>query len=500
MYGIIRQKKTIYFTAIIISVLLSYWASVKEVVINPDAICYLLSAQNMSSGLDYATHLCDQAHWPFFSMLVFGLASVTKVSYLNSAYLLDGLLSAVSVVSFIAVIQRLNSRTSTLWFAALTILLAHEFNSVREYIIRDHGFWAFYLLSIVCLLQFVRARHVSFAVAWGVSLVIATLFRIEGIIFLLLLPLVIAGISSNHRLSTFLKLNAVTVVLFLIAGVFYLLHPHQNTDHLGRLGEIKFQLQHGLSTIIQNFHAHADILAQQVLSQYSTHEASVVLFLALAAWYVIYVVGNISLLYAVLVIYAWCKKSIRFDQSAQWVLWSYVIINVLITTAFLAENMFLTKRYLLALSLTLMVWVPFALDHLYQQWKPLKCSVISFASVVVVLLFASQLIDFGHSKKYIHDAGIWLSENTPANAKIYSNDYQVMYYSNRFGNAIFTKAQEFSHPESIASGKWHQYDYLALRMNNKNLVVNGVNATEFGSPMRVFANKRGDEVNIYKVH
>lgn len=491
MHGITRQHGTIYFTGIMISILLSCWAGIREVVINPDAICYLQSAQSMSMGISYAAHLCDQAHWPFYSAFIYLVATFTKISYTTSAYLLDGLFSLISVVSFVGIIQCLKGNTRTLWLAAAVILLAHEFNAVREYIVRDHGFWAFYLSSLLLLLNFFRTRLWVYAIAWSVSLIIATLFRIEGIIFLLALPFATVFLSSQ-RLQAFCKLNAVTFVgIILLAAML----PHQNADHLGRLGELKFQLLHGVNTITQNFHARADILSQQLLNQYSAHDASLILLLVLAAWYLTNIIGNLSLIYAVLVVYAWCKKSMPLEKSSRIVLWSYIAVNVLITAAFLAENMFLSKRYLLALSLTLMVWVPFALNYLCQQSRKWPFMLAVFFMVIYSL---GGIFDFGYSKKYIHDAGQWLSANTTKTNSIYSNDYQVMYYSQHFGNEIFAKASELS--KSTLNDKWHQYDFLALRLNKNDVAINGVKLSEFGSPIIVFSNKRGDKVNIYKVH
>ena len=75
-----------------------------------------------------------------------------------------------------------------MWFALGVILLSHQFNSVRQYIVRDHGFWAFYLVSLYFLLKYVEDVSWKNALAWSASLLMATLFRIEGAIFLLTLP------------------------------------------------------------------------------------------------------------------------------------------------------------------------------------------------------------------------------------------------------------------------------------------------------------------------
>jgi hypothetical protein len=52
---------------------------------------------------------------------------------------------------------------------------------------------------------------------------------------------------------------------------------------------------------------------------------------------------------------------------------------------------------------------------------------------------------------------------------------------------------------SIAQDKWRQYDYLAIRLNkNEDPKIMSVIKTISLTPIKVFANKRGDQVIIYK--
>jgi hypothetical protein len=212
------------------------------------------------------------------------------------------------------------------------------------------------------------------------------------------------------------------------------------------------------------------------------------------------VVTNLSLVYAVLVVYAWTKHCLALDKPARLVLWAYIAVNVLITAAFLVDYMFLTKRYLLALTLLLMLWVPFALERLIEL-RHVRRWVLP---VVLLWILGSALggvIDFGYSKAYVRDAGRWLAAHASAKTVIYSNDALVMFYSDHFGNRIFEQAVQFKDMTMLANGKWRQYEYLALKVNPQELKSSAV-IQEIGAqtaPVAVFANKRGDEVIIYKV-
>lgn len=487
---------SIAFFAAGISILLSSWAAVTGSVVNTDAICYLQSADTMPEGLHAAMSACGQAKWPFYSALIFGMTHLTTFSSVNAAYLLDGLFSLISVVSFVAIIQFFNPTRRVLWLAAIVILLSHEFNAVRQYIIRDHGFWAFYLISILFLLHYLRAPQWRYALGWSISLIIATLFRIEGVAFLLLAPLVTFFDFRNDftsRVKSFFQLNMITLVG--ITGLCFLLLTHSGVLQLSRLDDVQFQALHGVTTIMQNFHLKTAALAQYVLGPDSAHDAIRVFILMVAVWYAANIITNVSVIYTVLVVYAWSKKLLPRNL----VLWSYIAINLLVTMAFFAEHLFFSKRYLIALSLVLMVWVPFALDNLMQQWQQRKWPLV-LALFLMVVSSLGGIFDFGYSKKYIYDAGSWLANNVPKQSAIYSNDIQVMYYSKQFGNDIFPKAALFADLQTIAQGKWKNYDYLALRLNKKEFANNAAILQQIPlSPIQTFANKRGDKVIIFSV-
>jgi len=498
MHRLTSTRYLPYLIAALLSVLCSIWINSREVVINPDAICYLQSAAAFKDGIHFAMNLCGQAKWPFYSLLIAGFVHLTHFSYEISAYLLNGFFSLITVLVFMKIISVLTEKTHLekhktvlVSLAAAVILLAHQFNAVKTYIIRDHGFWAFYLLSLLFLIQYFRRHKNSDAIAWNLSIMIATLFRIEGAIFLLVIPW-IAWFDYQQPLSarfrSFLTLNSISILAAAVgASVLLFYHP----PITGRLYELQFQLLHGLIVLQQNFQLKTIGLTQAVLGESGARDAVPVLFITLLVWYCISVITNLSWIYSFLVCYAWIKKCLITDRMSQLAIWSYVIINVVITAIFLGQSLFLSKRYLIALSLVLMIWVPFALMSLVQLWKKRKWPLL-LVLFFILLSAIGGLFNFGYSKKYIHDAGQWLSQNVPAQAILYSNDLQLMYYSQHFGDQIYTQYEAYSNDKP----RNKKYDYLALRTDQKELH----SATHLNNEIlvRVFQNKRGDQIQIYR--
>jgi len=501
----LKDPRAVYWYAIGASLLLSFYIACRETVINADAICYLQSASTIGqSGLYTAMHLCDQAQWPFYSILIF---LATKLSFLPpevAAFSLDAIFSALSVFTFVTIVRQLGGSQRVLWLAAMVILLAHEFNSVRQYIVRDHGFFAFYLLSISFFLRYLNIPGWINALSWSASLFVATLFRIEGAIFLLLIPFALGlfrTLSYRQRVLGFLQLNAPLFIVGFAGFGWLIFHPEISLSSLGRMQDLVFQIFHAGGLVWQRFQASSTALAQSVLTTDSVHEAPWVFFLTLVAWYISSVVVNLSVIYSGLVIYAIMGKALRLKPASRLALGAYLLTNFLITALFLAERLFLSKRYLIALSLLLMLWVPFALDKLIEAWKMQRLPKMAKPLVIIGLAVSSLggIFDFGYSKAYLHQAGTWLAENVRHDQSIYSNDYHVMYYSNHFGNDIFTKFHEYTDSNFNKSKHPKRFDYLALQWSKKDLPDN---MAELAKPnlklVKVFSNRRGDQVRIYK--
>jgi hypothetical protein len=496
MYRLIHPDYLVYWASALISITLSLWINHHVVLLNPDAICYLQSAETFShQGLLAAMSLCGQSQWPFYYVFIAGIVKLTGFSYEHSAFILNGIFSVLTVLIFIRIVSLFSHKKTVLGFAALIILLFHEWNSIKSDVIRDHGFWFFYLLSIFFLLQYVRQKTETNAVLWGVSLVMATLFRIESIIFLAFIPWIIFFENESYiaRAKHFLQLNSVLFLTAIVLLAAIMVHPNL---YLNRLNEFREHIQ--ISHLIHHYMVLADGLGQSILGR-SFNDRYIIYFLMLLGWYLWMVVSTLSFIYFVLILFSWGKKLLPPFSNMRLVLWSYVAINVFITFIFLVENQFLSKRYLLALALTTMIWIPFSLEYLSKQWIQRKWPLI-------LVLFGigayglSGIVHLSDSKQYVRDAGDWLQTHVPVVASIYSNDYQLMYYSHHFENDIFVKQHEFSELSSLQNNQWKRYDYLALHLNEKTLLQQAALLDQMKDlPVIVFNGKHHQEqIRIYQ--
>ena len=323
--------------------------------------------------------LCGQSKWPFYSLLIAGIAKFTTLSYEHSAIILNSLFSVLTVLIFIRIVSLFSHQKRVLWFAALVILLFHEWNGVKSDIIRDHGFWFFYLLSMFFLLKYTQQQTWSNAIIWSSSIMLATLFRLEGIIFLLFMPFfVLFGKQPTYitRVKNFLRLNSLLIVVSLALISIIVVDPNIS---LGRLSQLQVYLHISeLQTTLVKPYRDAAYGIGRVLFTRDSQNCYLIYFFILMAWFLSLVITALSLIYTGLTLFAWRKKLLPLLKNTGLVLWGYVALNVIITFVFLIENQFISKRYIVALALTLMLWIPFSLEYLLQQWHKKKMAINFF--------------------------------------------------------------------------------------------------------------------------
>lgn len=173
------------------SAALSAVALVGRPLVNNDGVFYLLAAEAFArDGLDAAR----AAHaWPFYSVLVAGVAALLRVSTEAAAHLLDSVLIAAACVAFVAIVAALGGGRRTRWLAALVVLAHPWLNHSRALVVRDSGVWAFGLLALLMLLRYDRGRRATAAAGWAACSLAAVLFRPEAVILMAAGPLAVAA-------------------------------------------------------------------------------------------------------------------------------------------------------------------------------------------------------------------------------------------------------------------------------------------------------------------
>lgn len=494
----------------LISIVLSLIAYHSYTPINYDGILYLATATAYSkSGLSAAMALYP---WPFYSILIASISKLTWLSTFHAAELLNTALFVVIITTFLTLLKELGATRAIQIAGAIIILIYPALNDFRSIIVRDFGYWAFSLIALWQLMRYAQHNTMRSSWGWSLAIFIATLFRIEGIIVLLLAPLALLLLRDTlwpHKITLLLKCYIPTALLIVI---YLLWHISHGTTHpqLGRIPEILYQVKNAWTLISANFAAKSNIAASQILTPYSVNYTHTFLFVGFSAIFLSQLIVNLTPLYTVFCGDAMAKNLMHAPYNYKIILVSFTVINLIIPLIFFSQAFFLSSRYLMPFCLPVLLWAPYSLQWIYtyrrrrdpiKPWRPWLLPLIALA---LILMGVSGFLHFNYSKTYIIDAGLWLKTNTPHNASVYSNNKQILYYAERTPinwQINWTDQYDDSNPlQTTKNPAWLKYDYLALRITHESANDEAAILKIIGKPpVQQFSNKRHDMILIFKV-
>lgn len=498
----LNHNVILYSAAIILNIFLAYLFRAYQQPFNVDGIIYLNAASaTITHGLKVAMEIYS---WPFYSILIAATSKATHLSLENSAFFLNILFTSILSVVFIALIKEFGGTLTTQYFALLVILTYPYLNHDRTNILRDLGYYAFFLLSFLLFIYYLRSLNWRSALMWSMSILLATLFRIEGAVILLLAPftiLLLPNLNYKNKILYFLKINTPTIIISLMMAAFVIIH-HDSVKQLGRLNEFGNWVNSGFNIITHSFSTNAMLLKQNFLTPFNAGSAYIFLTGGLTALFIETVLGVLGIFYMVLVFYAFNKKLIATNYSSICAYISYLVINLLILIGFLIHQSFLSGRYVLPLCLLLLLAVPFSLSAIYLNTTKNNKWLTGLISILLLITIIDGLCHFGRSKTYIIEAGNWLDKNTAIRSQVYTNDPQLFYYAHR---SPLQYPQDFASRDKVIQNlkslNLKHYDYVALvvRKNEYSTLEQEAGIILNQQPIIIFSNKRGDKALIFKM-
>lgn len=502
------QTQTIIGLGILINLIIACGILLYQQPFNVDGIIYLNAASAfIKDGIKAAISVYP---WPFYSVLIGSLSYLTHLPLEISALLINGLLTTVLVSSFILLIKELGGGTNEQYFALLIILVYPYLNHDRSNILRDFGYYAFLLNSLLLFLRYLKKPNLPLGLAWNLIAIIAALFRIEGVIVLALVPLAIFFDKEwlfKQKIIHYLKINTLNIGIISVIALFFLINKKQPNVQLGRLEELHIYLKRGLEILTITYGGKITLLQKYILPVFSKENAISFLVGGLISIFLNVFLTTLGFVNVIFLVDALRRKQLLSNYKNQVGLYTYIIVTSLILLIFLGYEFFLASRYIAPLCLLLMLFIPFGLSKLFKEKntpgnKAGKKHIFFPTLCIFLLLFnlVSSFSFFGVSKTYIIESGHWLQKNTPVNSLLYTNDAQLFYYSHRNGMHYpddFANTNDWL--ESLKKANIKNYSYVALKTSHNEKDKRAAAIIFLKSqPVYRLSNKRGDEVLIFK--
>jgi cell division protein FtsB len=338
------------------------------------------------------------------------------------------------------------------------------------------------------------------------SSVLATLFRVEGILFAVILPLLALTQYIKVQKKPIRLLIQVALITSIALLAFYFISSNNSITGYSKVTQIESALKTPFDSIQTSVEITTAYINKLSTKGFSENYAPAILAFTFVAILITEIFTATSPLYAIaLITYLLRKQDFRSNHLFKpWVF--LIVLNLIILQGYLISRFFLAGRYPIALSLILLIPLPFFINSICQQIKEKRVTNLQkkiILTSIILFTFASidGVVSFGAKKDYLKRAGIWVSSNSDQNNEtFYTNNLAVDYYAGSPSGKRIRNEKLDTVIKKLNSGKLASINILAIQVSRKNpeglpRLVNSLNT----NPTKAFENKAGDSVYIFKL-
>lgn len=472
----------------LISLLLSAAAYYYDDIINRDGVMYMEMVQAyFDGGLSSMATIYD---WPFFAMITAWLSQLSGLPIELSANTLNSILFVVFTDALLLISHRLLPNLRQVGIAAVLILSFYSINDYRDFLIRDIGYWAFCSLALYQLMRYQLQPNLKTAIHWQLSALIAILFRVEGIILLLLMPFF--ALSSYRLKSSFLELARLHTLNLLI-GLVLIIVTVSLTEWLNAFDKVSDYLAYLNTEALQlKLDERLNVLEKHILSPFSADYSALILFSGLSVMLVFKLLKGITGYYGLIWLVALKTATHVPAHRYRKLLWGFLAVNVLILLAFLFRQYFVVTRYcVMAIVGLFLLILPKMTQAIEAAWLNRRHGLFAFFAFLVFAGF----VDAYHttnSKSYIKNTAIWAQQNLKHNSLIATDDEFIQYYFKRNNNQTIVY-----NPRGLKDIE--RFDYL-IRVEKKGAKTLAqlyeITTVEIVYELH---NRRGNKAKVYRI-
>lgn len=498
MFQLYQDRPRLVLFMVLANITLSIWCLYLDPVINIDGIIYISVAELFLDG--QFEQVLDNLSWPFYSFFIASIAKITTLDAEHAAILLNTLLITSTTLAFVCIVSLLsNNNRRIIFIAAVIIILLPSISKYRSFIIRDFGYISFYLWSLYFIFRYCVEWKKQYLLGWLLCAGLSSLFRFEGIIFILIAPYFLFLFTARaipHRKKLILALSTILVAASGALLYWYINDKYTDSVEVARLAG-------------KNINSIYDLFIANIQTRLGDRPLTLFNFSSL----IFSSVGDVSkelirrmaIFYLIFAIYAYVKKLAMRDKLQRKIWLCYIAINLVLLCGFSFSNSFFVSRYTMATVLTLLILAPFTIDQLLRSLSHnqlFKKSAICFLFLLLTLVSIEGL-DVRTNKLFVKDAGLWVKENLQDKARIYSNDKIAMYYARRGPETNLDRPYStLVMKQFIYTEESQLYDYFILVGTGEFFedLMRQTLSYRFGKPIKMFTGEDERFAFIFKLN
>lgn len=433
--------------------------------VNDDSILYFEVARLFSLG-EWKQGLALY-NWPLYPATLSLLHQATGASFQLAAQFLNVAFFSITTYSLITIIRLSGGNKLTMLCGALLLFSTKYLTgSVLPMLLRDQGFWAFFLLSIQFFIQFYRSKEISHAILWQLCILIAALFRVEAFSFLILLPLILLSKENSARAKTWIYSNVLSLTGGSLITIVLAFNQELTLNNLGRLRDLLSMLNLSYINITQTFLAKAQIMNEQILGGYLDSYGMMGIILTMTAILISKCLLSPGWIASLLLLSNWGKSSADIAPDALKITLWIISIAILNAAVILTSNFILSGRYIASLSFIMIVLASFSLANFFRSPKsPHKNILVIITISFLGLSIINNMLPKNNEYNYEQHAVNWIKEHNKLHAPVYYTTPSTRYYAGEpYAGRGYDDWQLVLN--AIESGSIQQYKYLVIPIQN----------------------------------
>ncbi len=460
----LNDKKFILLISLFAAIIAWRVLYIQQDWVNVDSLLYFESARLFALG-EFEKGVAI-FNWPLYSLLIGAVHRITNLSIHASAQLLDVIFFSITSFSFSYLIKLAGGNKLTI-ASGVFLLFSSSYivGDALPMLLRDQGFWAAILTALIFYVQFYRTQKISHALLWQASAIIAMLFRIEGISFLIGLPFILwfrHNLSIKQKFRQFLWLNSLSLLALCILAML-LLSPYFTLSHFGRIKEVVYLA----SDITHSFNVKAALMGT-VLGNYFEDYGWITLVAGLLSILILKIVNLIS--WPVIAVYALnrtSKDSLALEADIRIIFYSVIAIAIINACASLARVFVLSNRYIVVIGFIALIFAAFCLAPLITSLRnnTINSPWKKWLTIILILIFSASFIKNILPKKagytFEKDAVTYLKQKNISNDKIFFVTDKSIFYAGANFNGRHSDLWQLT-LDAIKDGSIYRYDYLML--------------------------------------
>ena len=469
---------------ICISAMLKAFFLASDSLINNDGLLYISAAQEFAKG--HFKEGLSVFPMPFYPLLIATVHFLIP-DWTLAARMISSSFIVLTLIPLYLLTKELFDRKAALG-ACLAFALAPASNSLAVDVIRDPGFIFCTAWSVYFALRISQSSRIIYFVATAFFSLVSILFRIEGIILVLIFPvyfLLLSYIKDRER-ATLLKSALLFILIPLFLVLVYYICDFKGPVAFNRSEEICAEFRRvfnlGFINNYQTLSSQLEILVQSSpypgfknnFAEIAKHYIPVIYLLGLTETFIV----ALFPLFIVPLFFSF-KEPVKINQV--FVL-SLSMAFILLSYYFLIKMDFLTERYIAIPVLLTYPWIGTGMHRFFEYLSgkySKKVFVIVFFLFFILPLYKSVEQEIKKDDSLVTSAK-WIKNNPDAlKLRIITGDKRFLFYAGRefwIGNVfsdnrsdayyrLDNKGAGYNELEKIAVE--NKFDLMFLRISSK---------------------------------